>query len=264
MAICIFVKGPRPTIATKIYETDTETLAEVIRLVEKLSAAHQLTATMTPSTVIRMSGNDRSFVCGSAGHFATTALMPIVMAVMNLVTLHRTAPSRILHQEHHDTKTDLIQGIDTPITEGTDHTPIMVPDIGDISAGHSPAAIPTVTEAAVLEGTLHTPLPATAALSATLQLMNAAITPHAMTPTGTVTPHPRLATSPTDITHATPQTGAGLTTATPTAQHKNLIPEKSNKTQDPQPLINPTVQRLSPSRIPLQFLHQIQTVTLIL
>ena len=39
-------------------------LAEVIRLVEKLSAAHQLTATLTPSTVNMMSGNDRYFVCG--------------------------------------------------------------------------------------------------------------------------------------------------------------------------------------------------------
>ena len=53
-----------PTIASKIYEMDHQTLAEVIRLVEKSSAAHQLTATLTPSTVSMMSGDDRCFVCG--------------------------------------------------------------------------------------------------------------------------------------------------------------------------------------------------------
>ena len=42
------------------------------------------------------------------------------------------------------------QGIDTPTTRGTDHTPIMDPDIGDISAGHRPALISTMTEAVVL------------------------------------------------------------------------------------------------------------------
>ena len=64
-AIHIFVKGLRdaPAITAKIYE-DAQTLAEVIRLVEKLNAAHQLTATPTPSTVSMMSGNDRCFVCG--------------------------------------------------------------------------------------------------------------------------------------------------------------------------------------------------------
>ena len=69
---------------------------------------------------------------------ATTALMPSVMAVINLATLPRTVPTRILHQEHHATMADLVQGIDTPTTRGTDYTPIMVPDIGDITADHSP------------------------------------------------------------------------------------------------------------------------------
>ena len=40
--------------------------------------------------------------------FATTAQMPSVMAVMNLATLYRTVPTRLLSQEHHTTKTDLI------------------------------------------------------------------------------------------------------------------------------------------------------------
>ena len=82
--------------------------------------------------------------------------MPSVMAVMNFATMHRTAPTRFFPQKHHATKTDLIQGIDKPTPEGTDHIPcIMVPDMGDILAGHSPTAIPTMTEAAVSEYISH-------------------------------------------------------------------------------------------------------------
>ena len=66
VTICISVKGLRdtPIITAKICEKDPQTLAEVIRLVEKLNAAHQITATLTPFTVSMMSGNDRCFVCG--------------------------------------------------------------------------------------------------------------------------------------------------------------------------------------------------------
>ena len=157
---------------------------------------------------------------------AATSLIPSVMGVMNLATLCRTAPTIFLPQEHHATKTDLIEGINTSSTKGTDHTPIMVLDIGDISAGHSPAAIPTMTEAAVLEGTPHIPLPATAAVHAALWPIDTPITTHTMTPTDIVTPHPTLTTSPTDVTHTTLQTRASLTPATPTAQYINLSPEK--------------------------------------
>ena len=45
-----------------------------------------------------------------------TALMPSVMAVMNLVTLSRTNPTRFLHQECYATMADFIQGINTPTT----------------------------------------------------------------------------------------------------------------------------------------------------
>ena len=134
----------------------------------------------------------------------------------------------------------------------------MVPYIGDISAGHSPTAITTMTEAPVLEGTPHPPLSATIATHTILWLMNAPVTTCAMTPTGIVTNRPALATSPTDTTHTTEQTRAGLTPATSNAQHRNLSPEKPNNAQAPQPPINQTIQRLSPSRIPLQILHQIQ------
>ena len=159
---------------------------------------------------------------------------------------------------------DPIQSINIPATRGTDHTPIMAPDIGDFSAGYSPVPIPNATEAAGLEGTPHTLLPATTAAHITLQVMDAPVNPYAMIPTGIVTPHPVLTTSPTDTTHTTPQTEVSLTPATPTTEYKDLKPEKSSNAPDPQHLINPTTPRLSPSRIPLQILHQILTVTLII
>ena len=74
--------------------------------------------------------------------------MPSIIAVINLDTLPRTAPTRFLHQEHHTTMEDLVQGIKTPTTRGTDHIPIMVPDIGDITADHCPIPFHTSTEAA--------------------------------------------------------------------------------------------------------------------
>ena len=55
---------------------------------------------------------------------ATTSQMPSAMAVINLATLHRSAP-RFLCQEHHAIKTDLIHGIDIPTPKGTDHTPLI-------------------------------------------------------------------------------------------------------------------------------------------
>ena len=88
--------------------------------------------------------------------------------------------------------------------------------------------------------------------------------PHAVIPICIVGSHPTFTTSPTDTTHITPQTRAGLAPSTPTEQHKDLSPEKSSNAQDPQDPINPTSLRLSPSRIPLQILHQILTVTVII
>ena len=79
---------------------------------------------------------------------AATVLMPSVIAVINLATLPRTAPTRFLHQEHHTTLEYLTQGINTPTTGETDPTPIIVPAIGDITVDHSPTPIHTTTEAA--------------------------------------------------------------------------------------------------------------------
>ena len=197
----------------------------------------------------------------------TTALMSSVTVAMNLVTLHKTAPTRFLPQEHHVTKTNLIQGIDIPTPKGTDHTPpTMVTDMGDISTNHNPVSIPTTTGAAVSEYTHCAPHQATTEAHAALWLMDAPTAIHTMThPTGIVTPHPPFATSPKDITHAIiPPAGAGLTPVTLTALHRKHSQERTSHTQDLQPPINPIIPRLSLSRTPCQILPQIQTATLIL
>ena len=66
----IFVKGfwDAHTIAAKIYEKDSQTLLEVIKLVEKLNTAQQVTATLIPPTVNMMPNDDICFVCGKTGH----------------------------------------------------------------------------------------------------------------------------------------------------------------------------------------------------
>ena len=152
-----------------------------------------------------------------------SAPMHSVTAVMNLTTLHKTAQTQYLHQEHHATKTGLIPGNDTPTPKGTDNTqPTMGTNIGDISTNHNHATIPTLTGAgAVTEGTQCPPHPATTVANAALWLMDAPITTCTMThPIGIVTLHPALTTSSTNITYATiPWTGVGLTPATLTILH---------------------------------------------
>ena len=102
----------------------------------------------------------------------------------------------------------------------------MVPQIGDITADHSPTPILTMTEAAALKGTPHALLPATTVVHATLQAMDTPITPFAMIPTDIVAPYFTLIISPKDTTHTTPWTGASLAPAAPTTQHKILSPER--------------------------------------
>ena len=94
--------------------------------------------------------------------------------------------------------------------------------MGDISADHNCTVISTMKgAAAVTEGTHNAPHPTTTVAYTTLQLMDVPIATHTMThSTGIVTPHPNLATSPTNITHATfPQTITSLVPATLNALH---------------------------------------------
>ena len=159
------------------------------------------------------------------------------MVVTNLATLPRTASKKFFHQEHHATTTGLIKDIVTTTTKGTDHTPIMVPDVGDVTADHSLTPIDATMEVAVLEGKSCTPLSATTAAQMTLQLMDPPVTPHNI-----VTPHPTLATSPTDTTHVTPRTRVSLSPATPSTQCKDPNAGKSSNAQDPHPPINYTTE----------------------
>ena len=115
-----------------------------------------------------------------------------------------------------------IQGSDTPPTRGTDHTPSMLLDKGDITADHSPAPIYTVPEAAALESTSHVHFILTTAAHTTLQLMEDSIIPCTVIPTGIVASHLTLTITPTDATHITPQTEASLSPVAPTMQHKVL------------------------------------------
>ena len=113
---CNFFKGHKdaPTIASKIYVKDPQTLSEVIRLVGKLCPAHQLTAKLTPSTVSMVSGDDNVLSVDGQLILAATALMPSIMAIINLAISPKTAPTKFLHQDDYATTEDFIQVIDTP------------------------------------------------------------------------------------------------------------------------------------------------------
>ena len=229
-----FLKGLQvtPTSVVKLYEKDPKTLSEVIILVEKLHAAHVLTATLTASS-------QYDIQCWSMFSLWTNRSfwppLSSIMAVMTLDTLHRTSPARFLPQEHHDTKTDLIQVINIPTSKGTDDTPlIMVQDMGDISAGQSCQCSHCSRSSSFRRHTL--PSSSSHHTSSCHPLANRCPhTTHTMTPTDRVTPHSACATSSAVVTHATPQTRARLTSATLTALHRKYSQEKPNYVQNFQP-----------------------------
>ena len=69
--IRIFVKGLRNahTLATPVYEKGPQTLADAISEVEKLPATQKLTATLIPSSTVKvMSHEDHCFQCQESGH----------------------------------------------------------------------------------------------------------------------------------------------------------------------------------------------------
>ena len=76
--------------------------------------------------------------------------------------------------------------------------------MANISANHNHATIPIITGAtAVIEGIHYASHPVTTVVCSVLWPMDAPITTQTMThPTGIVTPHPKLTTSPTDVSHA--------------------------------------------------------------
>ena len=151
---------------------------------------------------------------------AATALTPNVMAVMNLATLSRTVPTRFICQECHATHGR--SHTDTPSTRGTDHAPIMAPDIGDISAGHGPALIPTHDRSSSFRR--HTSCSSSSHHSGS---HHHSANGHSCYPShcdiiNIIALHLALTTSPLGTTHATQWTGAGLARVAPAMQHKNL------------------------------------------
>ena len=236
VAIHIFVQDLRqaPNITAKIYEKDPQTLAEGIRLVEKISAAHQLTATLTPSTVSNVSSDGRCFVCGQTGHFGHHCPDAQCYGWDEFGHFAQDCPHKIPPSGmpcHHGRSYSRHQY--THNWRDRSHS-----YYGPRYRRHFSRSQPHPHShhdcSSSCKGTPHDPLPATAAVNAALQPMDAPITPHAMIPTGIVTHHPTLATSPRGTTHATPQTGTSLTLALPTAQHK-----KSPENQAIPKAINP-------------------------
>ena len=169
------------------------------------------------------------------GHFDHHCPMHSATAVMNWATLHRTPPTRFLPQEHHANKTDLIQGIDIP--GGTDHTPpTMAPVFGDISTNHSHHHYHHDRSSSFRRHTSHSSSSHHSSLCHPWPI-DAPTAIYAMTvPTGIVTSHSGLATSPMDISHTIiTQTGASLTPATPTTLHRKHRQKRPNQIQDFQP-----------------------------
>ena len=72
--IRIFIKGLKNahSLATHIYEEGPQMLSDVISEVEKLNAVQQLTATITPPSMVNMMLNseDNCFQCQEQGHIA--------------------------------------------------------------------------------------------------------------------------------------------------------------------------------------------------
>ena len=70
--IQIFIKRLRNahTLETRVYEKGPQSLADVIREVEKLQAAQQLTTSLLPSSTVNvmLSDNDKCFQCQESGH----------------------------------------------------------------------------------------------------------------------------------------------------------------------------------------------------
>ena len=217
VAIYIFVKGLKMHTPSelKIYEKDTQTMSEVIRLVWKTQCSTTTNSHTNTPMVSMKSNNDRCLVCGWTCHIDHQCPDEKCYGCDEFGHFAQDCTNKIAPWEHHATKIYLIKGISKP----TDHTwCIIVPDRGEISADHNLTAIPTMTGVAVSEGTHCTLYLATTVAHAALLPMDAPMAIWIMThPTGIVTPNLALVTSSTDLTHATiPQTGAGLTSATPT------------------------------------------------
>ena len=113
--ICIFVKDlwDAHNIIAKVYEKDSQTLLEVIKLVEKLNMAQHVTATLSSPTVNMMSNDDRWFVFGKTGHIGHCD---------GFGHFAQDFSEKIPHQEHLITMTDHAPNHIMIMPAGTDHS----------------------------------------------------------------------------------------------------------------------------------------------
>ena len=131
-------------IVAKIYENDPQTLSEVIKLVEKLNRAQQVTATLTPPAVNVMLNVDQCLVCSKRAILVTTAPLHSGITVMALVTLPSTVQRKSPHQEHLATMTDHAPDHITTTTAETDHSPFITDAARkdtSIVQGHTPISL---------------------------------------------------------------------------------------------------------------------------
>ena len=158
---------------------------------------------------------------------------------------------------------DLVQGISTPTTRGTDHTHIMAPDVADVSAGHSLTSSNHNRSSSFRRHTSHS------FSSHHSSMHHPSVNGYSCHPSHHYTNRNSCAPSHTYHFscrhHSCHSTDWSLShSSNSTTQHKDLSPEKLSNAPDPQHPIYSIAPRLSPSRIPFQILHQILTVTLII
>ena len=238
------------------YFKDNQTLAEVIRLVEKLNAAQQLTALLIPSMVSMMSNDDRCLVLDEWVILAATTLMCSVMAVINLDTLNRNDKTRFLPQEHHAIKADLIAASIYPHPKGkiTLH-PLWSPTWETFQSITISPPFPLKEEQQFQKALIIIliQLPQQFALpfgqwNPHNYLYQNTSNQHSHTPSCTFHFSLQMSLMPT-----IPQTGASITPATPTTLHRKHSQEKPSHVQDFQPPKTPSSQDSHHPGFPFRF-----------
>ena len=120
-------------------------MAEVIRLVEKLSATCQLAATLTPFTVSMMSSDDKCFVSGQTGYFAHKCPYAQCYGCDKFGHFDQDFPPKKFSIRN--TMPPLQVSIEASLQPQPEGQIMLLldPDIGDITTDHSPTPIHAMT-----------------------------------------------------------------------------------------------------------------------